>query len=379
MVGHVRPQVGLLTARGAAALVGAAALLAGCRGGSAPAARPPARPVVVSAPTGEDADDPAIWVDRAHPERSLVLATNKTAAPAGALVAFDLRGAVRQRIAGLDRPNNVDVEYGLRLGGRSVDVAVLTERYQRRLRAYRIDPDGTLVDVSSPEGLRVFEGEPGERGAPMGIAAYRRPGDGAVFAFVSRKESPPAGCVWQYRLEDDGAGRVRATKVRELGENVAGNEVEALAVDDAAGLVYYAEEPRAIHVWRADPDDPRRSAEVAVFGRAGFVGDREGLALYARPDGGGFILASDQLPGGSRIAVFPKPGPDAMEPDPSAVRFVSTDADATDGLDATAEPLGPLFPRGLVVMMNDRGHDFFFYDPARLSLVADRTSAGVRQ
>jgi 3-phytase len=352
-----------------AALVGAAALLGGCRGVATPAAAlaTPLPVAVATEPVGEDADDPAIWVNRAHPEASRVFATNKTAAPAGALVSYDLAGRVRQRIDGLDRPNNVDVEYGFQLGGQAIDLAVLTERYQRRLRAYRVGTDGTLVDISSPEGLRVFEGEPGERGAPMGIALYRRPGDGVVFAFVSRKESPAVGTLWQYRLEGDSAGRVRAVKVRELGAITLGSEVEAVAVDDALGLVYYAEEPRAIHEWAANPDDPRASTEIGQLGRAGFQGDREGLAVYARPDGSGFLLASDQIPGVSRYVVFRRGTRDAPR-DSSVVRVLEGGADATDGLDATAESLGPAFPRGLVVAMNSRGRNFVFYRPEDLGL-----------
>ena len=322
-------------------------------------------------PVGEDADDPAIWVNRASPAQSRVFATNKTAAPAGALVAYDLQGRVTQRIDGLDRPNNVDVEYGFRLGGRETDIAVVTERYERRLRAFRVGPDGTLTDVSAPDGLRVFEGEPGERGAPMGVGLYRRPRDRTVFAIVSRKEMPAAGGLWQYRLEDDGRGRVRATKVRELGTIDLGREVEAVVVDDALGFAYYAEEPKAIHKWHADPDDPQAAAEVARFGTTGFRGDREGLALYAAADGTGFLLGTDQLPGASRYLVFRREGKAGAPHDHSeAVAVLDGGADATDGLEASSEPLGPSFPRGLVVAMNSRGRNFFFYRPEDLGLTA---------
>lgn len=64
----------------------------------------------------------------------MVFATNKVAAPAGALVAFGLDGQMRLTIAGIDRPNNVDVEYGVRAGGTTLDVAVVTERLRHRLR-----------------------------------------------------------------------------------------------------------------------------------------------------------------------------------------------------------------------------------------------------
>jgi 3-phytase len=349
-------------------LAAALALGAGCRAAVPPrgVAATPLPVAVATEPAGEDADDPGIWVNRARPADSRVIATNKAAAPRGALVVYGLDGRVRQRIAGLDRPNNVDVEYGFRLGGGTADLAVVTERYRRRLRAFRIRPDGALEDVSSPDGLGVFEGEAGERGAPMGLGLYKRPADGAVFAIVSRKQMPAKGGLWQYRLEDDGAGRVRAVKVRELGTTSPPNEVEAVLVDDARGVVYYAEEPRAIHQWRADPDHPGASSEIARIGRAGFQGDREGLALYAPVDAAGLLLATDQLPGASRYLLFRLEAAASGPADPVAV--LEGGADATDGLDATAEPLGPAFPHGLVVAMNSRGRNFLYYRPEHLGL-----------
>src|SRR5262245_40834775 len=97
-----------------------------------------------------DPDDPAIWINRADPSRSLVLGTVKVAAPDGALAVFGLDGRLRQLLKGPDRPNNVDVEYGLDLDATPTDIAVLTERLGRRLRVYAISADGEVVrDISS--------------------------------------------------------------------------------------------------------------------------------------------------------------------------------------------------------------------------------------
>ncbi len=365
MVGHRRVQVGLLIAR-TSALGAALTLACACRTAQLPpvgAASPSPTPLpvaVASEPVGEDADDAAIWVNRANPEASRVLATNKTGAPAGALVVLDLAGRIVQRVTGLDRPNNVDVEYDFQLGGATIDIAMATERYKRRLRAWRIRPDGTLEDVSSANGLAVFEGEPGERGAPMGVALYRRPRDGATFAIVSRKEGPTSGYLWQYRLEDDGRGRVRARKVRELGEALPGAEIEAVLVDDELSFVYYAEETRALHKWAADPDSPGAGRELARFGTEGFRGDREGLALYTRPEGRGLILAADQLRGASRYILFPREGAPPNPHEHLQTSVLEGGADATDGLDATSTPL-PGFPRGLIVAMNSRSRNFLYY------------------
>lgn len=95
------------------------------------------------------------------------------------------------RCEGIDRPNNVDVEYGLTLQGRPADIAVATERLKSRLRVFLIPRDGgPLTDISSTAGAAILQGETGEPAEPMGIALYRRPSDGAIFAIVTPKSGP---------------------------------------------------------------------------------------------------------------------------------------------------------------------------------------------
>ena len=321
------------------------------------------RPAFATDPVGEDPDDPAIWLHPSHPERSLILATDKTAAPAGAVYVFGLDGKVRQKVAGLDRPNNIDVEYGLRLGGRPVDIAVATERYQRRLRVFRIDPEeGRIADVSSSANLATFAGETGEAGAPMGIALYKRPRDGAVFAVVSPKTGPRKGYLAQYRLEDDGAGRVRSTLVRRFGSFSGAGEIEAVAVDDALGFIYYADEGNGIHKYHADPDHPEAARELAHFGQAGFHGDREGIALYTRRDGTGYLVCTDQVQGNSRYNIYRREGAPGRPHDHSQLLgSVSGGADSTDGLEITPANLGPRFPNGMMVAMNSAPRNFLVF------------------
>ena len=319
---------------------------------------------VATDPVSEDPDDPAIWVHPSLPEQSLILGTNKVAAPGGALVVFGLDGKIRQTIDGIDRPNNVDVEYGLMLGGKAVDVAVLTERLQHRLRVFRIAPDGSgLTEISSEGGLNVFEGEMGESAEAMGIALYRRPRDGVIFAVVGRKIGPANGYLWQYRLEDDGGGKVKATKVREFGEYSGRNEIEAIAVDDALGYVYYADEGFGVRKWAADPDDPDAGRELAHFGTEGFRGDQEGIAIYSRDDGTGYIVCTDQLDGNSEYHLFAREGKPGQPHDHSdAIKVVAGGADSTDGIEVTSAALGPRFPHGILVAMNSGPRNFLVFD-----------------
>jgi 3-phytase len=318
-----------------------------------------------TASLSNDPDDPAVWVHPVDPSRSVVIGTMKVAAPAGAIVVFGMDGQIRQVISGIDRPNNVDVEYGFRLGDRVVDIAVATERLKRQLRVFRIDPaDGRLVDLG---GVPILGGQQDDAGAPMGIGLYRRDRDAAIFAIVAPKTGPREGYLWQYRLSDAGGGRVGASFVRRFGRFSATtvreeNEIEAVAVDDALGYVYYADEADGIHKWHADPDHPDAGRELAHFGRSGFRGDREGIAIYALPDGTGYIVCTDQLDEDSEYHVYPREGTPGKPHDHSReIAVLRGGADATDGLEISSSPLGPGVPHGVMVAMNSTPRNFLVF------------------
>lgn len=322
-------------------------------------------PAYGTASLPQDPDDPAIWVHPTDPSRSLIIGTMKVAAPAGAIVVFGLDGRIRQMITGIDRPNNVDVEYGFQLGGRTVDIAVATERLARALRVFAIDASaGRLIDLGA---IPVLQGEAGEAGAPMGIALYRRPSDNAMFAIVAPKTGPREGYLWQYRLTDTGRGGIGATFVRRLGVFSANtvraeNEIEAVAVDDALGYVYYADEGDGIHKWHADPDHRDASRELAHFARSGFRGDREGIAIYALPDGTGYIVCTDQLEGDSEYHIYAREGAPGNPHDHSReIAVINGGADSTDGLDISSATLGTRLPHGVMVAMNSAPRNFLVF------------------
>ena len=138
-------------------------------------------PRIVTERVRKDSDDPAIWIDPHDPSKSLIIGTDKHETNGGLFV-FGLDGRIlaNKSVSGLKRPNNVDVEYGLMLKGAPTDIAVATERYTNKLRVYSL-PDMLEIDNG---GIPVFEGDPHRD--PMGIALYKRPADGAVFAIVGR-------------------------------------------------------------------------------------------------------------------------------------------------------------------------------------------------
>jgi 3-phytase len=363
-------------------LVASALTIMACQAAPPPAQTPPAAqsavatpPATTAAPAAtavkalrateplpQDVDDPAVWINRTDPSKSLVLGTMKVASPDGALAVYGLDGKVRQLLKGPNRPNNVDVEYGLDIDASPTDIAVVTERLGRRLRAYAIAADGSgLRDISSGQ-MPILAGAAGDEGAPMGVGLYRRPKDGAVFAIVSPKTGPKNDYLWQYRLADDGTGRIKATFVRRFGTFSGLGEIEAVAVDDELGFVYYADEGAGIHKWHADPDAAGADKELALFATTGYQQDREGLGIYALGDGKGYIVSVDQLQGESIFHIYRREGESGKPHDHSAELFrFQGGADGTDGLDVTSGALGPEFPDGMVIAMNSASRNFLMF------------------
>jgi 3-phytase len=310
------------------------------------------RPVVVTEATPNDTDDPAIWIDTTDLSRSLIVGTDKGDSTGG-LYVFGLDGRIdttRSRHP-MRRPNNVDAITGFYFGGRVVDIAVAAERGTMSLRVFRL-PDMTPIDGG---GIRVFDGD--STRAPMGVALYRR-ADGAVFAVVGGKGGPTEGYLWQLRLRDAGNGTVRGERVRAFGRYSGRKEIEAIAVDQTLGYVYYSDETVGIRKYHADPDHPEASAELALFGATGFVQDHEGIAVYPTSDSTGYVLVSDQQ--GQRLQVFAREGRPGAPHDHAALATIPVQAMETDGLEVTARAL-PGFPEGMLVMMStDR--TFHLYD-----------------
>lgn len=309
------------------------------------------KPLVITEPVRYDSEDPAIWINKENPAESLVLATDKH--KNGSLYVFDMAGKAipGKNVSGIARPNNVDVGYGFSLDGETFDIAIVTERLENRIRIFRL-PDMTAIDNG---GIPVFEGQ--EQNAPMGIALYKKPSDGAMYAIVSRKQGPTDGTyLWQYRLEDSGEGYVTARKVRAFGKWSGHQEIEAVAVDNELGYVYYSDEGVGVRKYHADPNAQNADEELALFATNGFAEDHEGIAICKTGDADGYIIVSDQAAG--KLRIYPRNGryPHQHE----LLKVVKTSSLETDGIEAAAALVLPGYPSGiLVVMSNDKTYHYY--------------------
>jgi len=312
------------------------------------------KPLYVTDTVLNDSDDPAVWINSADPAASLIIGTDKDSS--GGLYLFDLKGKLDQvrSVRGLRRPNNVDIEYGLILNGKPVDIAVTSERFTHKLRIFSL-PDMKPADNG---GIPVFEGEkqPEYRDL-MGISLYKDP-SGNIYAIAGRKTGPSENYLWQYLLKDDGTGHVKAELIRKFGKYSGKKEIEAIAVDDKLGYIYYSDERVGVRKYYADP--AKGNEELALFADTGFAGDHEGISIYTTSDSTGFILVSDQQ--ADQFRIYPREGRAGAPHDHPLLRTVKVSAHESDGSESVSVPLGPDFPRGIFVAMSDN-KTFQLYRP----------------
>nr|WP_068887798.1 phytase [Pedobacter panaciterrae] len=303
------------------------------------------KPLHVTEPVQFDSDDPAIWVNPEDPAKSLVIGTDKD--ENGGLYVFDLKGKIikDKTVKGLKRPNNVDVAYGLMLGGKKIDIAVTTERMTHKLRIFSL-PDMTPIDNG---GIPVFEGESGEMYRDlMGIALYTSP-EGQIYAVTGRKTGPQDGSyLWQYLLEDSGSGKLKATLKRKFGKYSGKKEIEAIAVDNELGYIYYSDEQFGVRKYYADP--AKGNEELALFAREGFTEDHEGISIYKTTDTTGYILVSDQS--ANQFKVYSREGSKDANDHP-LITNIKVSTNQSDGSDIYSKPLNDDFKHGLFVAMSD--------------------------
>ena len=387
--------------RGAAAALGMALITATPAVAAGPAA-PPDRPPVPVAALAEtpavpedNADDPAIWVNPQDPGRSLVVGALKDEG----LGVYDLQGRLVQRIApqptpeGAEAPsrfNNVDLVRGFPLGGRRVDLAVVSDRGLDRVRAYRIDPGNPaapLTDVSAADLPFVFSrdlAEAGEQSTAYGLTTWSD--RHRTYVYVTQRHSLPVAQLELVARD----GRVTYRKVSSVtlpggfrlpdgtswtpcqdpGEQP---QSEAMVVDPAARALYVAQED--VGIWRVPVPfgrgaprlldrvrsfgvpaayDPATEECVAGGADPGFGGrhltaDVEGLEVVPRRRGGPVLLASSQ--GDNTFAVYGGGGTRYLGGFRVPDGAIDGSSDC-DGLAVTPLPLGPAWPGGLAVVQD---------------------------
>jgi 3-phytase len=346
-----------------------------------------------------DGDDPAIWVNPLNSGESLVIVTKKDAG----LSVYDLSGQSLQDIPAPPAPsandragrfNNVDVLYNFRLGNRSVDLAVVSDRGSDRVRIYSISgsdatarkPLTDITDSSVPFVFSANQNQVNEQATAYGLAIYRDRRSGRAYAYVSQRNRTK---IAKLELLDAGNGRVGYKKLEEIAlpnsfplpnkttwtpctEPGEDPQVEGMVVDWEKGQLYAAQED--VGIWKIDAnkaqpilvdrvreygvpytyDDQTEECNINFDKDPGFGGqylssDVEGLTIYYGAGDKGYLLASSQ--GDDTFAVYTRSdnryvGSFALV---DAPKRNADSVQESDGAAVINVPLGNAFEFGLLV------------------------------
>lgn len=278
---------------------------------------------------GDAADDPAIWVNHAQAEQSLIIGTDKKAG----LDVFDLNGNRLQHLP-VGRVNNVDVRQSVRFGQQRMDLAVASNRSTNSLSVFSINGAtqrvAHIVDLPTPlsdiYGLCLYQPEEG-----LEVLVNDSDGTYLRYALATKNGEFNASLIEQFSVP---------------------SQPEGCVADDKNHQLFYGEE--ATGIWRRSL--AKSNAEsIKIAGLNDDVqADIEGMDIYYF-DQKRYLVASSQ--GNDSYAVY------AL--DDNARRLGSfrigvnfdkgiDGASETDGLAVSSVSLGEQYPDGLLVVQDGR-------------------------
>ncbi|MDO9370087.1 MAG: phytase [Sphingopyxis sp.] len=271
-----------------------------------------------TAPVGtgkaDAADDPAIWIDPANPNRALIVATDKKAG----LHVYDLTGKdIAFTQAGL--VNNVDV------AGNMIVASDRNDGVNAHLAVFRLDADTPAIvplgraaaGTGEAYGLCLKKTAPG---TPMTAALIVKDGTVRVGTLTVAEGTAPSFAVeWEYKIPTQSEGCVFDGDTLYVGEEDAG-------------------------IWELKPNGKTATARiVAPVDNQRLVADVEGLATIDHK-GQRYLLASSQ--GDNAYAVFKIPSMDYVGRFAVAAGEFGATSE-TDGIEAVAGNFGAAYPDGI--------------------------------
>lgn len=338
-----------------------------------------------------DADDPAFWVDPSDPDGSLIIGTVKQAG----LDVYRANGSLLQTISipTSSRYNNVDVVYGITLGGQTRDFAVVSDRGTDKLHVFAIDGSAgaPLTEVTAGSAPLVFGGTKKIKSkTTYGIAGWRNPANGKAELFVTQENT---GNLAKLVLTDAGGGKVSYQKVASttlpntftLPNGTTWSpcfnpkhpdwvaHAEGMVVDPATGTLWADQE--IVGLWKMTTDLTQQqlvhkltrfgqtystasgkckvNAGSPSYGEPYLPGDLEGIGLYRAGTGAdGYLIISNQQK--SVFTVFSRDGASYLGTFAIGAGSATDAVEATDGLDVVNVPIGSGYPQGLLVTQDGK-------------------------
>jgi 3-phytase len=280
---------------------------------------------------GDAADDPAIWINSQQPENSRILGTNKKRG----LYVYDLTGKQLQELL-VDRVNNVDVRQGFTLKNIPADIAAASQRDRSSIALFHIEPETGVVTFTNEISTGLDD--------VYGLCMYRGK-ENRVYVFINDED----GRYEQWEIADSQDGW-QGNMVRSFSVE---SQPEGCATDEQQHRLFVGEENKAVWTLGAEPSDDINMELMTPISDI-LTADIEGMEVYQTNDRSILVVSSQ---GNDSFVLF-----DAQPPFNYLGQFrvglnelLGIDgASETDGLTVTSANLGPLYPKGLLVVQDGR-------------------------
>ncbi len=286
------------------------------------------------ASSDDAADDPALFYSSSDPSKSYVVGTDKRAG----LYLYDLNGE-EMGFLPVGSVNNVDLVEFAEIGkGGEGAFGFATNRSDNTVSAFKLKVDGAIF----------LGGFPTVRDVPYGTcsSAY----DGKLYVMVTHK----GGEVDLYKVTSLEKGKVKG---KHLQTEQLGGQLEGCVFDEENNQVFIGEEEAGISRYDLGLDDIgnltfTNGQRIEELGNGnGLEADIEGLTVYRKENGAGYLVASSQ--GNNTYAVYDRQSHEYLG------RFRVGDnqeldidgAEETDGIDVESRPL-PGFPKGVLIVQD---------------------------
>ena len=299
-----------------------------------------------------DADDIAFWINPTNATQSLIIGTQKNAGYS----IYDTNSNTLTDVKpeGI-RYNNVDVIYGFMLKGELVDLAIFSDRYNNKFAIYKITAEAPyLTDVTDPTALQLFDSEELGEDTVYGLAVYQNPATGKTYAYGTRNGY---NTVAQFELIDNN-GKITWNKVRTMTLEADDEDkyAEGMVVDQEYGKLYIAQEEVGLYSVDALPNEESLALTeddlIIEEGDHGIVADLEGLTIYYKDNGEGYLMISSQ--GNNVYGVFNRTAVGVKNEYINSFTVVATmegidGTQETDSIDVTNFAISSAFPYGAFI------------------------------
>lgn len=294
------------------------------------------------------ADDIAIWVNDLNVENTIIIGTNKQAG----LDTYNLSGNMIKSYK-FGRINNVDVFQEFNVGGEKFPLVIGSNRTDNTIFLGRLYSDGSIKKIFKNDPKSFIE-------EVYGITSYNS--NNNDYVFISGKD----GTLEQWLIEDN-KGSINMSLIRTIKFN---SIVEGLVSDAYYKKLYVAEETVGLWEININPNIDLNKKLIFNTDKRYFKPDFEGVTLYKKDNGEGYIFISIQ--GSNSYAVLDRKSKEFK----SVFRIKkSNNIDSvsdTDGIDLSQLSTNK-FPEGLFIVQdgdNDNQNQNFKF--VNLSSILDK-------